>query len=120
MREKLFCHNFFLICKDFTTIYIRAITKHFQHVFVIILATIHLVTYVSTLGPSINDVNLGGGGICQQVTLLHKPIYQNGGRWVGRGQKSQKMDDIIYGWPLFIKSYFLYHQRNQKLVFYLV
>ena len=70
-----------------------------------------------SLGTSINDVtNLGGGGICQQVKLLHKPIYQNGGRWVGRGQKSQKMDDIIYGWPLFIKSYFLYHQRNQKLV----
>ena len=27
------------------------------------------------LGPSMNDITqLGGGGICQKVTLLHKPI----------------------------------------------
>ena len=50
------------------------------------------------LGPSINDItHLGGRGICQKVKLFHKPIYV---KWVtrgGRGQKSQKMGDIIYG-----------------------
>ena len=36
-------------------------------------------------------------GICQKVTLLHKPT---GWKWGQRGQKSQKMGGIIYGWPL--------------------
>ena len=51
-----------------------------------------------TKGPSINDVtHLGGGKICQKLMLLQKPFLV---KMVTRGQKSQKMDDIIYGRPL--------------------
>ena len=42
------------------------------------------------LGPSINDVtHLGGGGICQKVMLLHKPISKIGDKGEG-GVKNLK------------------------------
>ena len=50
--------------------------------------------------PYITSPTQGGGGICQKVVLLLKPIYQNGRQGEGRGQKSQNMGDIVYGRPL--------------------
>ena len=40
-----------------------------------------------------------GGGICQKVMLLHNPFSKMGDKWEGGVKNSQKIGDVIYGWP---------------------
>ena len=60
-----------------------------------------MFSYLS-MGPSINDIShLGGGGDLPKGEVASlKLIYENGWQGGGRGKISQKMGDVIYGWPL--------------------
>ena len=51
----------------------------------------HFLVWGTSRGSSTNDVtHLGGRGICPKVTLLHKPIYQNGWQGGRDGSKISK------------------------------
>ena len=53
------------------------------------------INWPNILGQSTNDVtHLGGRGICQKLTLLHKPTYLV--KWVTRGREWSKISK--HGW----------------------